>query len=352
MTEWSSPYNPFNSMKALVWADRFEALVRGEIPQPVSVTVDPSNRCNLNCSWCHYASWRAENPAHADTKALLNLAHTIVGWHKKDGPKAVCIAGGGEPLLHAAFPALVKILVDGGLQVGMITNGVNLQGNNLKAALLCHWVGFSVDASNAESYAKQKGTVPKNFGKVLGNIKALSDHNPRPSIGFKFLLQPSTISEIVNAAKVAKEVGADDFHARPLYVPGLTWSQWEIKEAREAVEEARIFLEDKRFHIYGVTHKFDPNFQRALPKKCEVTPLAGLTFCADGWCYICCDKRGDEDGRMCKWEDIMCFWGSEKHWLMMQNLDTSKCHRRCTFCEYERILNEVFRQDKMCRAFI
>lgn len=349
--EWSNIVNPFNSMKSLVWADRYEALARGEIPQPVSVTVDPTNRCQLNCQWCQYASWRAETPAHADPDELLRLAELIVDWHKVGGPVAVCIAGGGEPLIHNSFPELVQNLVYGGLQVGVITNGVNLTNANLKALALCRWVGFSVDAGNAKSYAEMKGTSLSTFQRVINNIAALSSYNPRPSIGFKFLLQPNTLQQLPKAIALAKKVGADDFHARPMYVPGLIWTESEIESAKTKIGYMRI-LENEHFHIYGVTHKFNPNFSRKLPDKCEVTPLAGLVFGADQVVWLCCDKRGDEDARMCRWQDIREFWGSVRHKEMLEKLDTSKCTRRCTFCEYEVILNQVFRQDKMCRAFI
>ena len=360
--EWTNAVNPFNSMKSLVWADRYEMLAdsKGEIPQPVSVTIDPTNRCQLNCSFCHSAAFRSHSPAHVDREELLRLGRMIVSWHKRGGPEAVCIAGGGEPLLHEATPDLIQTLVEGGVQVGMITNGMNMQGDALEAALLCRWVGFSVDAGDPEGYGQQKGTDPENFHRVLGNIKDLwarkiSKGQDHPSIGYKFLLQPNSVRKVMDAAYAAKGAGTDDFHARPVCLPNLVWTENEIVTAKSMLSKARLIIEDQHFHVYGVTHKFDPNFERKIPEKCEVTPLGGLTFCADGWCYICCDKRGDEDGRMCKWDDIAGnggFWGSEKHWQLLQNLDTSKCTKRCTFGAYQDILEKVFRQDQMCRAFV
>ena len=348
MSEWTDPHNPFNSMKSLVHADRYETIMNGGVPAPVSVTIDPTNKCNLNCHWCHCGQWRKEDPSEAPDNALVNLARWLGRWK---GLQSVCVAGGGEPTLHKDFNRLILELVSVDLSVSLITNGVNLSGDRLEAARRCQFVGFSVDAGTSETYKVQKGA--DRFGTVLNNMAALSKHPGQcRSIGYKFILQPDTLPELYIAAKMALIHGATEFHCRPLCLDGLKWSEDDIKLAKEEIERARSILECPDFHIYGITHKFNPNFGRKVPKACEVTPLAGLTFAADGWCYLCCDRRGDAEARMCKWEDAHDFWGGKKHRAMLKGLDTSLCHRRCTYVGYQEILDGVFREDKMFRKFI
>ena len=344
--EWTSPWNPFNSVKALVWADRFEALARGEIPVPVSVTIDPSNVCNIACQWCHSADFRAVERSMVDENKLLLLANALGVWR---GVRAVCIAGGGEPFTNKATPTLIRHLVENMLEVGMITNGTLLRGDALDATRLCRWVGFSIDSATPWTYARLKGH--DKLETVLRSISALVGKGP--SIGYKFLLHPENIRELYAACYIAREMGVNDFHARPLYSPGITYSDEVVQQAVDEIARARADLEDSHFRIYGIRHKFGPHFERRLPEVCRVTPLAGLVFQADGNCTICCDKRGDEEAILCRWEEIRDVWGSERHRGIMDMLDPARhCHRRCTFSPYAEILEEVFVKDSMCRAFI
>ena len=346
MEEWTDPLNPFNSLKALVWADRFEALARGEIPAPVSVTIDPSNVCNISCKWCHSADFRAADRSIVNEDKLLRLANAMGAW---SGVKAVCIAGGGEPFTNRATPALIRHLVANGLQVGLITNGTLLKGDVLEAARLCRWVGFSIDSATPWTYVKLKGY--DKLESVLRGISSLAGKGP--AIGYKFLIHPENIGELYAACYIAREMGVNDFHARPLYSPELVYTDEQVKLALSEIGRARADLEGDHFRIYGIRHKFGSHFERRLPEVCKVTPLAGLVFQADGRCTICCDKRGDEEAILCRWEDIREVWGSSKHRELMARLVPSKhCHRRCTFSPYAEILDKVFVKDSMCRAFI
>ena len=56
MSEWKvlKKWNPFNSAKLLAHVDRWGKIVKGKpVPAPVTVTIDPTQRCNLDCRWCN-----------------------------------------------------------------------------------------------------------------------------------------------------------------------------------------------------------------------------------------------------------------------------------------------------------
>ena len=53
MREWTNPYNPFNSMKVLIWREHLEGIVRQEFLPPVTADTDPTNLCNYNCINSH-----------------------------------------------------------------------------------------------------------------------------------------------------------------------------------------------------------------------------------------------------------------------------------------------------------
>ena len=71
--EWTdnNKFNAFNSIKALAWRESFEAIARGEIPFPVSTSLDACNTCNLHCSFCEYLEYRTEHPDFMSEEDLL-----------------------------------------------------------------------------------------------------------------------------------------------------------------------------------------------------------------------------------------------------------------------------------------
>lgn len=337
-------------MKVLVWANCFEAIAQGQIPAPVSVTIDPSNACNLNCTFCQYAEWRKTERTVVPKQYLLELPSFLARW----GVKSACVAGGGEEFTNPVTPELIEALHSKGVQAGVITNGTLIQDCISTLAKCCRWVGFSMDAGTAETYSLLKQCKQPMFDQVCADIAKLAKQRPRPSIGFKFLLQPENIAEIYTAAKLAKSLGCDDFHARPVYLENLYWEAEQIETVLRLVERARGDLEDSSFHIYGITHKFNPNFRKKSMKKCQVTPIAGLTFCADGWASVCCDLRGVGWGRLCRWypeNELPKVWGSDRHKRLVEAIDPAKCPHRCTYQPYQEVLESVFIKDRMTRFF-
>lgn len=348
--EWKNQFNPFNSLKVLCWRDRFEEIVNGNIPMPVSVTVDATNICNLNCRFCHYAQFRREKRESISDNDLKWLSDMLPSL----GVVSVCFSGGGEPFAHPFAGEFIRRLYDNGLAVGTITNGVLIDDFVEDILYSCRWIGISIDAAYVQTYEYIKGAKSSDFSSVLENIKLLVERrkdNKSPSIGFKFLIHPKNYSELLEAVFLACELGVDDFHARPCYSRNLKWSDEMIDVALQQIREAQLVYDSKDFHVYGVTHKFNQSFEKKPMSKCEVTPIAGLTFAADGYCYVCCDLRGEKMGRLCKWRDIERVWGSDKHRRILRKINPSKCPHRCTYGPYQEILEDVFRKDKMTYRF-
>jgi len=346
--EWTSQFNPFHSLKALAWRESFEAITRGEIPFPISTHLDACNSCNLNCSFCEYLEYREEKPDFMSEEDLLWACDAI----KKLGAVSTTFGGGGEGLVHPSAGIIMRYLKDIGIHTGMITNGVYADRflNDITYSL--DWIGMSIDAASPENYAKLKGATTTDFFSVINNIKQIvrKRKNGIPTVTFKFLLHPDNYHEILDAAKLAQSIGADYMHIRPAYGSRdghkPIWYQDMIKESHENIKHA-MSLETANFHVYGVMHKYEEDFDKIVLDKCEVTPIAGLTFAADGYCYACCNLRGEEQGRMCKWHDILDYWGSDEHKELLKNLDPQKCPYRCDFCPYQEILEKVFKNDEM-----
>ncbi len=384
MKEWSpqKKWNPFNSYKLLAQVYRWRHIARGmPIPQPALVTIDPINHCNLKCDWCNADYMLKENRGMMCRDTLMELADFLPCWQGSPqwpaGVEAICIAGGGEPLLHPDVGAFIDRVVANGIEVGVVTNGTNMD-RLLEPLSKCTWVGVSVDAGTAATFQRLKQV--DCFESVLHNIEQLTtyaaDHSCRlgggragSGVSYKFLLTPENIDDIIPAARLAKALGCKNFHLRPA---GVAWDKLSLYQQplfrnqerlrlQAAIDVVRP-LEDETFGVYGITHKFADDLNPGngfnhchaafmscvvMPPRDEATERFRLG--------LCCDRRGDRQleapGVGSSVRDIAGFWGSNRHWDLFDSIDVSACPR-CTFQPHNQIMENVILEDSMTYKFI
>ncbi len=351
MREWNDRFNPFNSLKVLMYPDHLKGYAREDYLPPITVAIDPSNRCNLKCTWCN-----AENVISQDkTSITINEAEKLAKFLHKWGVKGNCIAGGGEPLMNKdVVNTLLLECYDYKISNSIITNGVLLESETISnIAFTCRWVGVSIDAGTKKTFKNLKGVDA--FEKVIENIRALrkkiDDTKSKCQIGFKFLLHPENQHDIFEAVGLAKMYGAHDFQLRPCAIKG-EGLEFNVDLINRQMEKA-LLLEDNNFKVYGITHKYQSDFQPLFDFKycraCAIHPV----FCADGSLGVCIDRRGDKKLTLCNWKtgDVLKYWNSEKHKKILRNVDFKDCPK-CTFIEYEKIVERVFMLDQMCRSHV
>jgi len=379
MEEWNhnKRWNPFNSYKLLAHVEEWRKIKRGDpVPAPILVTVDPTNRCNLNCEWCNAKYIRDKNKNELSSVMLMKIADFLPYWTDNGGVKAVCIAGGGEPLMNPYTGKFIDRLVANGIEVGVVTNGL-LMHRLLDPLSKCTWVGVSVDAATNATYKKLKGG---DLDIVCDNIKLLNKYSQdrktqlamdRPSYGisFKYLLYKQNINEVYQAAALAKELGCKNVHFRPA---GTSWDK--VGSPKDAVAfngsmirqfDAQVSramnLNSTEFGVYGVTHKFNSQFEIANHfSKCYAAFMTAVFQppTEKGDCFtlgLCCDRRGDENVELLHNHDdpttIRLAWGSIDHWRIHDNIKVGKCPR-CTYQPHNEIYEQVILKDSMTHKFI
>ncbi len=363
MKEWKDPYNPFNSMKVLMWPDHLDGMMNQDFLPPVQVDTDPSNRCNYDCFFCNAALNMKNSDGVMSEDHLLRLADFYAEW----GVKSTCIAGGGEPLINKGMKKFLLRLKENGVEAGVITNGFLLTEELSETiADTCRWIGVSMDAGTNKTYMEMKGiSNDKAFRRVIDNIEALvsivKNKGTNCDVAYKYLLHPVNAKEIFIAAQLSKSIGVKDFHLRPVGWDNIMKTMKKdpidftpmLEDIDKQIEES-MKLEDENFRFFGIRHKFRPNFQRKVNfSRCWAAPLV-LTFGADGNCHLCFDVRGKEDMILCKHDpdprEVLKHWNTDRHKEMLKCIDVTKCPR-CTFGPYNEIIEKVFIKDSMCRNF-
>jgi len=106
-------------VKIILDTELVKKIKSGTIP-PVHVQFMPTNRCNLNCSFCSCAA------RNKNIEMDFNLAKKIIDDLKDLGCKAVTITGGGEPLFYPQIEELIEYFYRKKIKIGLVTNGLLL----------------------------------------------------------------------------------------------------------------------------------------------------------------------------------------------------------------------------------
>ena len=355
--EWTEQLNSFNPMKVLLWRQHLEGCAKGKYLPPISANLYLTNLCLHNCWHCLNWGWRRKSPSSMPEGHALKLADFFKEW----GIKSVCF-GGGESTLHNELVPVLYRLKENGIQIGIATNGgSHLTEKKLQAmAETCTWVGFSIDAGDAETHSLIHGVDKNEFGKVLKNMEWLASHGA--DVTYKMLIHPIMVSTIFEAARLARDCGATGIMMRPVGWVNIERTKGQLPIdfkpvlllLKEQVELART-LENSDFKVYCVLQKFGEELETKVKcSRCWVSPLT-ITAGADGWYYNCCDvmDRG-WNGMTTHYpepSEILPFWNSKEHKKLVSAIDPSKCPR-CTFSSYQEIIEKVIVEDRMNVNFV
>lgn len=151
-------------LKVAYRLDDIKAIKQGEFPFPKSLTVFPSEVCNLNCPGCNSSSIHHKN-GFMDFELFKEI---IDDFHKHEG-KAVAFEGGGEPMLHPEIDKFINYADSYGLKLGIITNGTIFKTEMLKA----QWIRVSINNSFSPEMKE--------------NLKKMLTHRLFTSIGIKLM---------------------------------------------------------------------------------------------------------------------------------------------------------------------
>jgi len=361
--EWSNKYNSFNSDKGLVYYENYKQIVKwmdGDpyLPPPVECNLDPIAKCNLNCYFCITQRYLKHNRREIGKMAELpeNYVHDLIDFLDDWGVRGLCISGGGEPSLYPNLELVIAHAVGTRMDVSLVTNATKI----IPSSMYCKWVALSVDSADKETYKKVKGV--DRFDDVIFNIQRLANMKrgtwARVNLCFKFLILPENCHQIYEACKLAKELGVQHFHARPVDferkdIKNNRKLEFDIKKIGEQFAKCHE-LEDENFKVFTITHKFDQSFHVKHDfEQCLATPLV-IPILSDGNAYYCVDKKMENKFKLgsCYPDParILEWWGSDRHRGLVKSVNIDKCSR-CTWSVYNSQVENVVLKDSMDVSF-
>ena len=362
---WTNEYNPFNKWKTLAWYERMLAIKKGKFKAPVNIALDiiqgtqDHKMCGgFNCNFCMSNYEEKGRIAKIPKDILLQIPKFYHNW----GVKSICIAGhNSDPCLynHKVLIKFLRLCKKWNIEVGFVSNGSLYTDELMKiVAKTCVWSGWSINAGTEKTHSKITNTRG-SFSTIINNIKKMSlykkQNNLNHTIGYKYLITDDNYSEIIDAVKIAKDIGVNHFQIRPCNLPKDRIEKIDVQEVESQIKESLKYEKPGEFEIFGIREKFTLNFSKKAPKRCIASPL-GSTWKADGEIVICPDRRWSSHlpnmtlGNFITegLDVIKNKWGGEQHKIMIieANKNIKNCIR-CTAYTWMEIYENCVEKDLM-----
>ena len=333
-------FDLFNPNKLLAHYRTMVDIIEGWKTLPVTVSIDPSSKCNQFCTYCSGKGYVNTHGEMLSRELLTRLPEELAGL----GIGAVYFTGGGEPLCNPHMASTIDEFLTYGIGIGLITNGMALVGD-LPDVLGAHakFVRISIDAGSPETYERLHGVKKSTFGMVMRHIKAMvnskKEYKSDCEIGLSFLIHPRNYMEIREFYTVAQILGVDYVQYKP-----VTMGRWLTDEISSTIVRN---LEICRGEANGSKTRVIANFGRMrhenkkyvrLYDTCLGHNLIGVIM-ATGQLNVCCQHRPQKqfafgDLYTQSFEDI---WNSKERKEAVECIDVHKCPT-CKYENYNQML--------------
>ena len=207
-----------------------------EIPQgPISIHLDTTNRCNVNCRFCWMRSH--EKIGLVDTKNELS-DERLVNLAKESyeiGVREWLISGGGEPLLRGKSTIdLMKNIKKYDMHGDIISNGILFKDDDIKELVLLGWdrVRMSITGPNSKIH---NFLVDKSgaFEKAIKNMKLFSYYRKKfkknlPELGFNTIISSENYKYLPKIVKLLHSVGGNLINVQTIILYSDEEKKWAL----------------------------------------------------------------------------------------------------------------------------
>lgn len=226
------------------YADR-KGLYPLELP-PIAIELHWTSDCNYDCMHCSYGS-RRQAKGRLSPDQIQSVVDDLVSMKAS----SVYISGGGEPTMIKNWDRYASQLIDGGIEVALITNGVALSQSHLDVLRRMNYIAVSVYSTDKDEY--HKITDSQFFDRqwsLPGLIKG--EGCTRTIVGARCVLNKVNYGSIVSIYLQAKKSGYDYI----IFIPAVDYEMTGVGLGQKEQDEIlRLVSENQAL--------FDPKFTNA-----------------------------------------------------------------------------------------
>jgi MoaA/NifB/PqqE/SkfB family radical SAM enzyme len=315
----------FSEFKILNHLDRVHAVLRGEIPPPVTLEIDPTNACIHNCVWCIDARHRSDHPETLPREVALKAVEDAANM----GVRSLVVKGGGEPLVYPHIDELLRTARENEMETGIITNGERILDHQDVIRETCTWLRISLDAGSKETHvATHRPKNPDAFDRIWQGVHAVVDD---VYCGIIYIIHPATFHEMGVAARRAKEAGCKYIGFKRVVAEKELFDT----ELYMSIDANYLFAkrqyEDQTFSVMGFRiYNFTKGVNAQPYEMCLGHHLVGI-LCADGGVYACCATRGRDAYRYGSIyeQSLSEIWQGERRRQILEKIARGDCKHIC-----------------------
>jgi radical SAM protein with 4Fe4S-binding SPASM domain len=173
-------------------SDRIPLVELIPLESPLGLCIEPTNRCNLKCSFCPVSTDGFKSivgpQKDMELDVFLKLVRDLKSLHWN--LKRINLYGDGEPLLNRSLERMIQFLIEAavGGPISVTTNGVLL--TRKRAASLVksglQYLRLSVYGVDDESYQTATG-VPISSNRIRKNVEFLKNERERQNSTTPFI---------------------------------------------------------------------------------------------------------------------------------------------------------------------
>jgi PqqA peptide cyclase len=241
--------------------------VSAPVPRPVALVAELTHRCPLHCSYCSNPLELVRRSRELDGPTWSR----VLAEAEALGVLQVLLTG-GEPLLRPDLETIVAAAREHDLYTTLITSGVPLTGERLRALVRAGLDAVQLSFQGADASGDAIAGVPVHARKL--EAAALIKECGLP-LTVNVVLHRHDIDQVAGIAALAERLGADRLElATVQYLGHAQANQADLRPGREALLRARS-------EALAARERLDGRMEVALvaPDEQSDAPVA----CMDGW---------------------------------------------------------------------
>ena len=259
------------------------------ISKPLTITIEPTLRCNSNCIMCNRNFNRKEDKASQGFLSfeILNKAKPFFKH-----AKSVLFGGFGEALMHPDYIPMLKMIKQEGPFVFFFTNGILLTEETGKALVDggVDRISISMGGATRSTFHKIRGVDA--FDQVIENIRRIDAYKKKknlkkPVLAFNVVAMNSVLDEFEPLILLAKQLGVESVTMPNMVVQGESLMEESIwlneDRAREVIQRTQALA-----HKTGIGYA-PPNLDRCVTECHELFKKFAINW--DGEVMSCALER-------------------------------------------------------------
>ena len=234
---------------------------------PFYVSIDATQRCNLNCVGCRFHSPFTRRPSAGDPEILdvpVEIVERFCGELKLMGTETLIFSGAGEPMLHDRILDLIGVAKAAGLKVNLLTNGTLLDRSRIEGLIDSRLdvLKVSLWGASPESAALNNPGKSLIFEKVVEGLRLLSrlkkERNKRnPQVALHQPINRNNFRQVEELALLAQGTGCDGFTFAPFYTYGPGQSALSLSKEEELQTRDLLAGLKRRLRDGSLSHNID-----------------------------------------------------------------------------------------------